>query len=88
MESVKEFLESSTVHGLIYISTSRSKLVKLSWFLIVLVCFGIAGYLIGKAYADWDESPASSVITTHPVDTLQFPKERSQISQFAVHSMK
>ena len=79
METVQEFLQSSTIHGLIYISTSRSKLVKLSWFLFVLVCFGLAGYLIGQAYVDWENSPASSVITTHSIDTLQFPQERSQI---------
>ena len=77
METFKEFLESSTIHGLIYISTSRSKLVKLFWLLTALVCFGIAGYLIGKAYVDWNESPTSSVITTHSVDTLPFPKDRS-----------
>ena len=82
METCKEFLESTTIHGLVYISTSRSKLVKLSWLLAVLICFCVAGNLIRQAYEDWNESPTSSVITTQSVDKLQFPKERFQICQF------
>ena len=34
MDGVKEFLESSTIHGLVYIATTR-RLARLLWILIV-----------------------------------------------------
>ena len=41
-----EFLESTTIHGLVYISTSRSQLAKALWICIIALGFGTAGYLI------------------------------------------
>ena len=36
MEGMREFLESTTIHGLVYISTSKSKLQKIFWVSVVL----------------------------------------------------
>ena len=33
----------------------------------------MAGYLILSSYSDWQESPISSSITTHPIAELDFP---------------
>ena len=43
------------------------------WF--VIVCFGFlgAGLLISKSYSDWQSSPVSTSISTHPLDNLDFP---------------
>ena len=46
MKVFKEFLESSTIHGLGYISTSKSGLEKLTWASFVLTGFSLAAYLI------------------------------------------
>ena len=40
MNAFNDFLESTTIHGLIYISTSRSTLGKLAWSSFVLAGFG------------------------------------------------
>ena len=51
MESIRNFLESSTIHGLSYISTTR-KYVRVFWILVVighepiLASFTIVGPLI------------------------------------------
>ena len=74
MSCLKEFLESSTIHGLVYISTSKSKSQKILWFLIVFVSFSIAIFLINSSYSSWNSSPISSVITTVPIAELPFPK--------------
>ena len=74
MSISREFLESSTIHGLSYISISESKISKLCWFVSVFSGFCIAGYLINSSYVEWDESPVSTVISTHPISKLTFPE--------------
>ena len=73
MESLKEFLESSTIHGLAYISSAPSLLSKAFWFLIVVTGFSLAFCLINSSYTDWQASPIATSITTHPISELDFP---------------
>ena len=74
METGREFLESSTIHGLFHISTSKSILAKLCWSLIVMAGFCTAGYLIHNSYSEWYQSPIASTISTQPIEDLEFPK--------------
>ena len=74
MSVLREFLESSTIHGLSYISKSESKISKLCWFVSVFSGFCIAGYLINNAYVGWEESPVATGISTHPISKLTFPE--------------
>ena len=73
MENIKTFLESSTIHGLTYISTTR-KLVRLFWITVVISGFFGAGYLIYTSFQTWDESPIKTTIETRPITELTFPK--------------
>ena len=73
MDTIKEFLESSTIHGLVYIATSKRKLGKIIWLLIVLIAFTVALRLIYNSYQEWDEDPVSTSISTHPIARLRFP---------------
>ena len=45
MESVKEFLNFSTIHGLVYLATNK-RLVRLLWLGVVIAGFTGAGVLI------------------------------------------
>ena len=59
-----EFLESSTIHGLVYISTSNTSLAKVLWICIIAFGFGTAGYLINEMkhlYEDPSQKMAFSV---------------------------
>ena len=73
MEGVRVFLESSTIHGLTYISTTR-KYARLFWFSIVVTGFVGAGYLIRESFASWSESPIKTTIETLPISEIKFPK--------------
>ena len=89
MEILREFLESSTIHGLTYISTARVSScgfengfdmycyhtlpVKVLWCVVVCLGFLGAGVLIGKSYKEWQNSPIATSITTHSVYDLDFP---------------
>ena len=70
---ILRFLESSTIHGLAHISTAKTKSAKLTWVAIVVICFAIAISMITSSYKEWQESPVSTTITTHPITELKFP---------------
>ena len=71
--AVRDFLESSTIHGLVYISTAKSRTAKIAWVIIVAICFSIAIFMIAGSYKEWQDSPVSTTITTHPITELDFP---------------
>ena len=73
MDVVREFLESSTIHGLVYISTSKSRLLRLLWFAIVVTAFSVALKLISNSYIDWSKDPVSTSVSSHPIEKLVFP---------------
>ena len=73
MEGVRTFLESSTIHGLTYISTTR-KYARLFWILIILSGFIGASFLIKESFDSWSESPVKTTIETLPISDIKFPK--------------
>ena len=73
MEGVRTFLESSTIHGLAYISTSR-KYARLFWVLVVITGFIGAIMIIEKSFDSWSESPVKTTIETLPISDIKFPK--------------
>ena len=73
MDATREFLETSTIHGLSYISTAPSKATKILWMAIVITGFFTAGYLINNSYSEWQASPVSTSISTLPISDLDFP---------------
>ena len=74
MDDAKDYLESSTIYGLSYISTSRCKIVKCFWIVIVCCGFLIAGHLIHNAFMSWNESPAISSTETFAISEADFPE--------------
>ena len=73
MEHIRGFLESSTIHGLTYISSTK-KFVKVCWTLIVIGGFTGAGVLIYQSFDNWAESPVTTTIETQPIFKITFPK--------------
>ena len=74
VEHIKIFLESSTIHGLTYISTSRKHVERLFWVLVVIAGFTGAGVLIYESFQDWHENPVTTTIETLPIHNITFPK--------------
>ena len=73
MQEVRTFLESSTIHGVAYISTTR-KYVRLFWIVVVISGFIGAGVIIDQAFQSWDESPVKTTIETLPITEVTLPK--------------
>ena len=72
MENLKLFLDSSTIHGLSYLSNTRS-CSRLFWLIIVVCGFSVAGYLISKSFYNWQQSPITTTIETLPISQITFP---------------
>ena len=70
---IVEFFENSTIHGLVHISTANNKALRATWVMIVIACFAFAISMITNSYNDWQDSPVSTTITTHPIEKLEFP---------------
>ena len=73
MAILRDFLETSTIHGLAYISNVPSKTGKVIWLTIVVAGFCTSGYLINDSFKEWDETPVSTSISTHPIANLPLP---------------
>ena len=73
MEGIKTFLESSTIHGLSYIATTR-KYARFFWIIVVLAGFSTAGYLIQQSFQSWADSPVKTTVETLPISEITFPK--------------
>ena len=73
MLNFQDFLETSTIHGLSRISSSKVKFLKLFWFLIVLAGFTAAGSLIFNALTDYENKPTMTTTETIPIAHLKFP---------------
>ena len=72
MQGVRTFLESSTIHGLSHVLTTK-KLARLFWIFTVLTGFSVAGYLIHLSIKSWSESPEKTTIETLPIAKVTFP---------------
>ena len=74
MDGVKEFLESSTIHGLSYISSSKNMLVKCFWLAVVITGFVVAAHFIHDSFNDWGESTVGTTEETLSIGEARFHK--------------
>ena len=72
-EVLKQFLESSTIHGLHYISSTRS-ILKLTWILIIVAGFSVAAIIIYESFDNWNKNPITTTIETLPITEITLPK--------------
>ena len=72
MDGAREFLQSSTIHGLVYIG-SELRPVRLFWICVVIAGFTGSFILIQKSFSSWADSPISTTIETLPIREIDFP---------------
>ena len=72
MEHFNTFLNSSTIHGLHFISKTK-KFGKLFWIIVVISGFTAASVLIYESFHNWDLSPVSTTLETVPISEIPFP---------------
>ena len=74
--TVKDYSESTTIHGISYIFESGlSALERLLWICVVCVFLGFAIGLSVQAYINWKDNQVLTTIDTtgHPIEKIEFP---------------
>ena len=74
MESVHRYLESSSIGGLSYMATSKTKAEKLFWLAVTITSIFVTTYLIHEAVLDWSKNPVATTIESFPISEVPFPK--------------
>ena len=72
MEEARHFLETSTIHGLQYISSSK-RFARLFWTFVVLSGFIAATAIISESFSNWEDQPIITTIETLPLAKLTLP---------------
>ena len=73
MDYIREFLENSTIHGLTYISSAKSWLVKCVWVFLVVCCFLTSWVLILGSFSSWNTSPVGTTVETRDIKEIRLP---------------
>ena len=73
MDSIREFLISSTIHGLSHITKTKG-LLRLFWMFVISTGFIGAGVLIKQSFESWTMNPVFTTIETLPITQIEFPK--------------
>ena len=73
IENLKVFLESSSIHGLVYWSTTR-RFSRIFWILVVVLGFSAASYMIYLSFQEWSDNPVKTTIETLPISKVKLPK--------------
>ena len=72
MAQVKHFLESSTIHGVVYISTAKG-FSKIFWLMIVICGFSTAYMMISQSMMEWHQSPITTSTETMSISEVKLP---------------
>ena len=67
---VRDFLESSTIHGLVHISTGKNVFIRCIWGMIVVACFSCGIYMIESAVESWVDNPVVTSVDTKAIEQV------------------
>ncbi|KAG5873444.1 hypothetical protein JTB14_024866 [Gonioctena quinquepunctata] len=72
---LKEYCESTGIHGFRYLAEKRTLFEKILWFLLISTSFSTCGYLISRIYNKYHQSPVIVSFATKesPIYTIPFP---------------
>ena len=73
MSGLKEFLETSSIHGLVYLATTE-KMTRLVWMFVVMAGFAVAAVLIQQSLSSWEANPVSTTLKIRPIEEIPFPR--------------
>ena len=72
METVKEFFEVTTIHGLYHVSKTKS-LRRFFWTVTSIAGFISAFSMIYESFQNFSKNPISTTIETFPISKVPFP---------------
>ena len=73
LKEINNFLSSTTIHGLTYISNSQTKCTRFIWTIVVLSTLGVVSYLLYQTIQGFETKYTSSDVETRSVQEFPFP---------------
>ena len=77
-ESVRGYLESTTIHGFSYLGASKSVVERVAWIFIIVTCFTLASILITRSIDDANKNPVLTTFETVSVKDVPFHTGRNR----------
>jgi acid-sensing ion channel 5 len=71
--NLQKYAENNSVGGLSFVLSSKSRIRRLIWLIIILVCVAISLYLVRNTFSKLLDPPTSTTITNEPNLSLEFP---------------
>ena len=72
-ERINEFFETTTIHGLFYISLNQTKCTRIIWTVVVLLATGTATYFLYQTVSRFEENYTSTNMETRSIKEFPFP---------------
>ena len=73
LQNLYDFFESTTIHGLSYLTNDKSRSTRLIWFIIVITALTVAGYFLSETVAGYNTKFTSTTQETKNVKDYPFP---------------
>ena len=73
VDTVSEYLKTTTIHALAYVHKSQNVLERLTWSVIILGCISFSGLLIQQALNEAEEHPIATTVELVPLTSVPFP---------------
>ena len=70
---ITEYLETTTIHGLRYLSECRSIVEKAVWFFLIVACICFEAQSILSFFVDSNNDPIKTTLSTTSVQNVPFP---------------
>ena len=70
---ITEYLETTTIHGLRYLSECRSIIEKAVWFFMIVACICSGAQSILSFFVDSNNDPIKTTISTTSIQNVPFP---------------
>ena len=71
--NLQKYAENNSVGGLSFVLLSKSKIRRLIWLIIILVCVAVSLYLVRNSFSKLLNPPTSTTISNDPTLSLDFP---------------
>ena len=74
MKVIKDYLETSSIHGFFFVGDSKHPLIRFFWIATVIAGFVGSYIMISISVRSWTDNQVSTTVQTLPISGVTIPK--------------
>ena len=74
MKVIKDFLETSSIHGFFFVGDSKHPLIRFFWIATVIAGFVGSYIMISISVRSWSDNQVSTTVQTLPISGVTIPR--------------